>query len=301
LRTMPVPGANAELDVIWIGERTRPRDRELFPESMFWRGAKTSTRRRVRSPEFATGREDPPPQLQRKDCVNLVSRHNVGAMHPRTLGRPPLRAPVGSNSAFHRNALQRPHHANAFTLIELLVVIAIIAILIGLLFPAFKAVQNQARQAQAKNDLTQIVNAVNAFYTDYGKYPLATNDNTISNNADLSYSLRAIALGANSLVNGVPAINPRSIVFISPPNVKNDTAGNRRSGIGSDGQYYDPWGTPYRLIINGTYDNQIPNPYTADTGAGPGTLNMGVIAWSFGNDVTQGTNFNASDDVISWQ
>ena len=89
---------------------------------------------------------------------------------------------------------QRRHHANAFTLIELLVVIAIIAILIGLLFPAFKAVQNQARQAQAKNDLTQIVNAVNAFYTDYGKYPLATNDNTISNNADLSYSLRAIAL-----------------------------------------------------------------------------------------------------------
>ena len=62
----------------------------------------------------------------------------------------------------------------AFTLIELLVVIAIIAILVGLLFPAFKAVQNQARQTQAKNDLTQIVNAVNAFYTDYGKYPLAS-------------------------------------------------------------------------------------------------------------------------------
>ena len=115
-------------------------------------------------------------------------------MHPRTVGRPPRWTPVGSSSAFQRwrhrraaregeragakepNALQRPRHANAFTLIELLVVIAIIAILVGLLFPAFKAVQNQARQTQAKNDLTQIVNAVNAFYTDYGKYPLATAD-----------------------------------------------------------------------------------------------------------------------------
>ena len=184
---------------------------------------------------------------------------------------------------------------HAFTLIELLVVIAIIAILIGLLFPAFKAVQNQARQTQAKNDLTQIVNAVNAFYTEYGKYPLATDDSTISNNADLFYTLRAVALGAN--LNN--AVNTRQIVFINPPNVKNTAS--PRSGIGSDGQYYGPWGSPYRLRIDGNYDNQIANPYTADTGAGPATLNTGVIAWSLGQDVTQGTNFNASDDVISWQ
>ena len=57
-------------------------------------------------------------------------------------------------------------------------VIAIIAVLIGLLFPAFRAVQNQAKQTQAKNDLTQIVNAVNAFYTDYGRYPVTTADDT---------------------------------------------------------------------------------------------------------------------------
>src|SRR5437762_1139881 len=122
-------------------------------------------------------------------------------------------------------------HARAFNLIELLVLIAIIAILVGLLFPAFEAVQTQARQTQAKNDLTQIVNAVNAYYTDYGKYPLVTADTLISgttaspnNNSDLFYSLRAIPLGANLPVNGVPAINPRSIVFISPPYVKNDAA-----------------------------------------------------------------------------
>jgi prepilin-type N-terminal cleavage/methylation domain-containing protein len=183
----------------------------------------------------------------------------------------------------------------AFTLIELLVVIAIIAILVGLLFPAFKAVQNQAKQTQAKNDLTQIVNAVNAFYTEYGKYPLASDDSIITNNALLMNVLRAI-----DTTN-----NPRQIVFISPPNVKNTAS--PRSGIGSDGQYYDPWGRSYTLRIDGNYDNQIANPYTANTGAGPSPLTVGVIAWSGGTDAKAPpdsgatTTFTNSDDVISWQ
>jgi prepilin-type N-terminal cleavage/methylation domain-containing protein len=200
----------------------------------------------------------------------------------------------------------------AFTLIELLVVIAIIAILIGLLFPAFRAVQDQAKRTQAKNDLTQIVNAVNAYYTEYGKYPLpsgTTGDFTFgpggnSNppaNSELIYTLRAVNAGTMNLNN---AANPRIIVFISPPYVKDDTSPlTRRSGVSpSNGNYYDPWGTPYDVEIDGGYNNAIsPNPYTPDTGAGPSPLNLGVIAWSLGKNGTQGTDFNASDDVISWQ
>jgi prepilin-type N-terminal cleavage/methylation domain-containing protein len=198
----------------------------------------------------------------------------------------------------------------AFTLIELLVVIAIIAILVGLLFPAFKAVQNQARQTQAKNDLTQIVNAVNAFYTDYGKYPIVTADTIITSSStpaqlDIMCTLRAVTCGLNT----ANAINTRQIAFISPPYVKNDTAGNRRSGVSStDNQYYDPWGTPYLMEINGTYDNQLPNPYSLN--AGPTALVIGVIAWSFGADGQSGSvpgpaadknAGTAADDVISWQ
>jgi prepilin-type N-terminal cleavage/methylation domain-containing protein len=215
----------------------------------------------------------------------------------------------------NRAAMQKsPGQSSAFTLIELLVVIAIIAILIGLLFPAFRAVQNQAKQTQAKNDLTQIMNAVNAFYTDYGRYPLVTADNTIisgataspNNNSDLFYTLRGIASGANA----ANAMNPRVIVFISPPYVKNDTPNQRRSGVSqTDGRYYDPWGTPYLVEIDGGYDNQVANPYTADSGAGPSPLSIGVIAWSLGSDQAGATTVNSgakntgvfADDVISWQ
>src|SRR6266481_8208618 len=220
-----------------------------------------------------------------------LARHNPAAMQQRTVGRL-CRTPIDWSSAFHRNALQRSHHSRAFTLIELLVVIAIIAILIGLLFPAFRAVQDQAKRTQAKNDLTQIVNAVNAYYTEYGKYPLVAADTIYgpagSLNDDLFYPLRAVASGANA---GNVA-NPRVIVFISPPFVKDPA--NPRSGIGTPtgtgpGQYYDPWGTPYRISIDGNYDNSLTNPYGNNNGAGPSPLPQGVIAWSLGKDQALGS------------
>jgi prepilin-type N-terminal cleavage/methylation domain-containing protein len=202
-----------------------------------------------------------------------------------------------------------PKHSHAFTLIELLVVIAIIAILIGLLFPAFSAVQNQAKRTQAKNDLTQIVNAVNAFYTEYGKYPLVTADTTYGPGGGTANNLLFNVLRAMDATN-----NPRQIVFISPPYVKNPT--NPRSGIATQattingiavaiGDFVDPWGTPYNVAIDGNYDNQLTNPYTADSGAGPSPLNIGVIGWSLGKDQAGGSGNKSSgagdDDVISWQ
>ena len=195
-------------------------------------------------------------------------------------------------------------HARAFTLIELLVVIGIIAILVGLLFPAFKAVQNQARQTQAKNDLTQIVNAVNAFYTDYGKYPLVTADKIYGSTATPNNTLFNVLRGIDT------ANNPRQIVFISPPDVKDPN--NPRSGIGTAaanlGRYFDPWGSSYLVEIDGSYDNAVANPYTANAGATP-NLSTGVIAWSLGadqNGATAGASGDKNtgvyiDDVISWQ
>jgi len=210
-----------------------------------------------------------------------------------------------------------PTHARAFTLIELLVVIAIIAILVGLLFPAFKAVQNQARQTQAKNDLTQIVNAVNAYYTEYGRYPLGiTADTTYgpggnpTTNETLFTELRGCPNPPTGSCPAAATTNARQIVFISPPDVKN--AASPRSGIGTTagaggniGRYFDPWGNNYVVRIDGGYNNQVINPYTANAGANP--LSIGVIALSLGADQSGGVGSadknagTAADDVISWQ
>lgn len=184
--------------------------------------------------------------------------------------------------------------SRAFTLIELLVVITIIVVLMGLLFPAFRGVQDQAKKTQAKNDLTQIVTAVNAYYTEYGKYPLATADTiyTGTSNGDLFNILRAQN----------PIENPRQIAFISPPDVKD--AANPRSGIGTTtfpGQFFDPWGSTYNIKIDGDYDNSLENPYGANGNAGAAIQRLGVIAWSLGKDKAPDPDIRAGDDVISWQ
>jgi hypothetical protein len=151
----------------------------------------------------------------------------------------------------------------------------------------------------------QIVTAVNAFYSEYGKYPLATADTiygpAATSNAALFNELRATA-GQTQ--------NPRQIIFISPPDAKH--AAKPRSGIGTTngtGQFFDPWGVAYHVEMDGDYDNQIPNPYSQNAGTAP-LLRSGVIAWSFGKDalsqststtpVDKNTGTN-QDDIISWQ
>ena len=197
--------------------------------------------------------------------------------------------------------MTRPVHRQsalrAFTLIELLVVITIIVILMGLLFPAFRGVQDQAKRTQAKNDLTQIVTAVNAFYTEYGKYPTAsTSDATFGSGGSTNDAL------FNALRGLDVTLNPRQIVFMSPPDAKDQT--NPRGGIKTSiGQWYDPWGTTYSVALDANYDNQITNPYGDNNGAGADPIRQGVIAWSLGKDGSLGKSgkFTDSDDVISWQ
>jgi len=64
--------------------------------------------------------------------------------------------------------------------------------------------------------------------------------------------------------------------------------------------------------LDNNYNNQLENPYTADTGAGSDLLNLGVIAWSIGKDGGGAkigdkgnggakTSTTSDDDVISWQ
>jgi len=217
------------------------------------------------------------------------------------------------NGVERRRVTESRQNEAGFTLIELLVVITVIAILIGLLFPAFQGVQDQAKRTQAKNDVTQIVTAVNAYYTEYGKYPLAAIDGSADTvfgaaltNENLFDVLRATGLGRDTVdpadTTGNKNLNLRRVVFISPPDVKDPL--KPRSGIGSDRQYYDPWGQAYRIAVDGSYDSKItPNPYTSNAGSNP--LSSGAIAWSLGKDGLGGTGDknagNNDDDVISWQ
>jgi prepilin-type N-terminal cleavage/methylation domain-containing protein len=200
-----------------------------------------------------------------------------------------------------------------FTLVELLTVIAIIAVLMALLFPAANAVKDAARKTQAKNDLTNIANAVKAYYTEYGKYPCGSHtgqdaqDYLTANDNDRKTLFDTLRVPFPSTP---PSLNPRAIAFLEVPAAKNDVAGQRKGGVGSDGVFYDPWGSPYWVKMDNNYNGLLTNLYNQNTGAGFGSLNTGVIAWSCGKDQMgptggpKGTGskvFSSSDDIISWQ
>ncbi|MEY2484472.1 MAG: ral secretion pathway protein [Verrucomicrobiota bacterium] len=254
-----------------------------------------------------------------------LSSRTVGASAPTLRGR---------LSAF--TLPQSRGRAGAFTLIELLVVITIIAILMGLLFPVFRGVQDQAKKTQAKNDLTQIVNAVNAFYTEYGVYPVdptftadaeyGNPDKPAHSNSDVMNALRAIDDPKGGPNKG-HALNPKQVIFFNGPTVKD--AKNPRAGFDSNGEFWDPWGSPpnsgpaalighYIIIIDCNY-NGLTSAYTLgysdltyETVAPDTGVRVGAIAASLGKDGGYGTvignnppngdnKFKGSDDVISWQ
>jgi len=232
----------------------------------------------------------------------------------------------------------------AFTLIELITVIAIIAILMGLLLPTVTQVRNQANRAKAKSDVLNIVTAVKSYYTDYGQYPgpstAPTTDQIIGPlgatpaaaypNSYLMDVLRDVTDTSPAwMVSGTD--NLRATVYLDVPNAKSASApkgGIATVAIGSYnghavnvGDFIDPWGTAYFVVIDYNYDNVI-DPTTGNiwsdvntASAATSVVRAGVIAFSLGVDGQLGTavagvgnkvlnatsSAAASDDVVSFQ
>ena len=223
-----------------------------------------------------------------------------------------------------------------FTLIELLTVIAIIAILMGLLLPAMNAAKNAAKKSQAKSDLTQFVTAVKSFYTDYGVYPIdpaiGLKDEEYGapsgslHNQELVNVLRADTLSTDTLSTSGSSplsVNTRAVVYLDVPLVKDSTSPKSGLGTGKEsngittkaGEWYDPFGEPYIVDVDGNYDGYVqptPSLLTAYKDLnyinwnGANAVQTGVIAGSFGADHTQGSaassqHYGGSDDILSWQ
>jgi type II secretory pathway pseudopilin PulG len=215
--------------------------------------------------------------------------------------------------------MRPPGTRSGLTLIEVLVIIFVVAILMGFLSPAGGS-GNAARKAQTRNDLTQLAFAINAFHTDYGFYPI---DRSISRKTDAVYGYPGWSHHNSELVNVLladgtdagpnfrNAINTHQTVYLDVPLIRDPA--NPRSGLGTGketnsygvttpGEWYDPYGAPYIVIIDANGDgvcdlgqlfySDIPSPH------------FGAAGISFGKDKKVGTNgdreFRGSDDIISW-
>lgn len=172
------------------------------------------------------------------------------------------------------------HRLIAFTLIELLVVIAIIGILAGMLLPALGAMKVRALKSRAKTEMQNIGNAISTYEATYSRLPLLAP----SGAEDVTFGLspttyppilsipgrngtRVVPTNANIIAilmdeekfkNGSVTsnlnhtLNPQRISMLSAK----QTSEVGGSGVGTDGEYRDPWGNSYVVSLDYDFDDQ---------------------------------------------
>lgn len=248
-----------------------------------------------------------------------------------------------------------------FTLIELLVVIAIIGVLAGILLPALGRVKQTARITQAKTEITGLVGAISQYYTDTGRYPTSKEVRTrgVSDfNPDFTYgtayttdtTLRYTPKKGDPTtvtVDGSPIQTNNSEVVGILMNVKDWTtrqSGNVENtrkrnyleakststanspGVGPDGVFRDPWGSPYIITLDLDYNDQTRDAMYKNTRVSEETSNSTrghkglfkagardsfearkpVLIWSFGPDAQASPSESAvkgvnKDNILSWE
>ena len=119
-------------------------------------------------------------------------------------------------------------------------------------------------------------------------------------------------------------MNPKKISFLNAKDVTSTTQG----GVGTDGVFRDPWGSPYIVTVDANYDGKTIDAFyglgdvsRADRNAGLTGLtkvnkgyqaNTPVMVWSLGPDGHAGKKLtderipNAiegsnKDNILSWQ
>lgn len=160
----------------------------------------------------------------------------------------------------------------ALTLIELLLVVFIVGILAAMLLPVNPRHGQPVNIMKARTEMADLVTAIEAYDSEYHHLPLAdsrTNEDVtcgislidiqslkkvdsarlIATNSDLIIILMDFDLG----VNAGHKWNPKAIKFLNAKMVE-DTNSSGVSII--DHQYRDPWGNPYIISMDSTYDGQ---------------------------------------------
>jgi prepilin-type N-terminal cleavage/methylation domain-containing protein len=254
-------------------------------------------------------------------------------------------------------AFRSPRSRLAFTIVELLVVIAVIGVLAAMLLPVLAKAKVTAQKKQATVEISQIVTAIQQYDSVYGRFPVSTteqqwagtNDFTcgkigydvnglnqlwdvgITNNAGVIAILMDVTTNnvTHQSVNWNHAKNPQQTIFLNAKAASSSGEVNT-PGVGTDGIYRDPWGNPYVITMDLTYDDQSRDTFYSQesvsqtqvgsqsginglfnaNSANPNTDNFQfhgkVMVWSAGPDRTIETNAPADkapnkDNILSWQ
>ena len=271
-----------------------------------------------------------------------------------------------ANSAHPRCRTARRHPQLAFTLVELLVVMGIIGILAAMLVPAVIKMKEKAKVTTAKLEISKIVQAIASYEAAYSHLPITSDGLTLAasptggkgsdftfggsfSGTNVAYAplfsvpqvlvnvwqntnVIAILMDLETVVNGTATVNT-----VNQGHVKN-TQKNKfltvqiqndavTPGVGNDGVFRDPWGSPYIISLDANGDEKARDAFyctgpvsdPSNTGVGFNGLiktvvgglpyyefNGPVMVWSAGPDKKIDPNVGANqgynkDNILSWK
>ncbi len=234
----------------------------------------------------------------------------------------------------------------AFSLVELLMVTAVIGLLAALVLPALARTKFQSKKQRTRLEMAQIISALTEYQSVYGRFPVSTEavESALPSNEDMTYGgmieethtwlagpcyladnseLMTGLLDLEYSGDGSPTLNyghvqnPQRTRFLDAT-FRGGT--NALPGIGIDGMYRDPWGSPYMITLDFNGDgrardvmysrpsvSQDPlNPQHGLAGSIKSTNAQGkvvfefpgsILVWSAGPDRHVSTYAKANDGV----
>jgi prepilin-type N-terminal cleavage/methylation domain-containing protein len=184
----------------------------------------------------------------------------------------------------------KSNRSSAFTLIELLVVVAIIAILVALLVPAVGKARQAAAKAKARAAVVDIQTAFSGYYDEYKKWP--TGLTAYDNGKNVEFNATGIQMESDvmEMLKGanINKMNPRRVPFLEP----------QEAELNELGQYVDPWGNPYKYMLDYNLDDKVHIWFSNNNGET--NLSRTVAVWSCGRDGSDEEGPAQKDDIRSW-
>ena len=186
------------------------------------------------------------------------------------------------------------HHAwrGGFSRHEFMFLLASILLIVSVALPAREFFLRWQRLVMARGDLRSIVASIQRYHAQYLVWPGASSTHAAGDarfgrrvsNAEVLNVLRSI----DGPGNRDHALNSNRVVFLDVA-----AAGPGLSGLNGRGEFVDPWGNPYRIVLDLDYDGVC----EVDGSIYGRVQGEGAIAWSCGPD---GKSDN-EDDLQSWK
>jgi hypothetical protein len=187
-----------------------------------------------------------------------------------------------------------------------------------MLFPAIGIAKKKAAEASARADMQNINLAISRYEADYnGRFPAP---GIPTGTADVTYGyvsgtipgviasnqnaqVIAILMDVEKFNNGVATSNANHV--LNPRRIANLNAkfasDNNSGGVGSDGEYRDPWGSSYVISMDTSLDEKVRDHlYTRRVVSQDGTGQKGFYGLSNPNGTGNSDEFQYSGKVMIW-